>query len=108
MIELRTEDGTIKKLEMHGTLCELGADLSVVIGAIYIALSKDMGANAEARKELREMLIHSMSIGLAGVDLVDKIECGEKQRKKTKKEVELDDFANDFLKFLYGDDEVSE
>ena len=109
MIKVEVKQGEVVMLELDGSLCELAADVSTIIGAIYSTIKKDLKDDKKAIQVFKDMLTHGMAMGITGVDLFDGLFKTKPMDEKKVKQDEINtdtknDFVEDFIKFLYSED----
>lgn len=109
MIKVEVKQGEVVMLKLDGSLCELAADVSTIIGAIYGTIKKDLKDDKKAIQVFKDMLTHGMAMGITGVDLFDGLFERKPMDKKKVKQDEINTdtkngFVEDFLKFLYSED----
>ena len=112
MIKVEVKQGEVIMLELDGSLCELAADVSTVISAIYSTIKKDLKDDKKAIKVFKDMMTHGMAMGITSVDLFDGLFKGKPMKPLDEKKVKQDeintdtknDFVEDFIKFLYSED----
>lgn len=95
MIKIETAKGEIKEMTLKGTTAELCADMAILVYSFYSDLKKQ---DQKMAKKFPDLMAHAISTGMAMADV-----CEVAENAKNAKNTE--DFANDFMNFLYGGEE---
>lgn len=99
MIKIDTAKGEIKEMMLQGTTSELCADMALLVYSFYSDLKKQ---NQKMAKKFPELIVHAISTGMA---IADTFEVAEKLAENAENTDGTEDFASDFMNFLYGEEE---
>ena len=110
MIKYEIKEGEIKELKFNGDVTDLAADTMMLIVEVYKAILGDTNEkSAEIAGLYRSFIVNGMQEVLPKVFIDNLIKTCKKQKKpattQEKHETEVDNFADDFLRFLYGADD---
>lgn len=95
MLEYKINKGEIEEFSFGGTLPELAADISTMIGYMHEKIKESDPKQGEL---FQNMTIHAIAVSFA-MNLV---------KDKKKEEEPNDELAKEFMKFLHGDEEDGE
>lgn len=99
MIKIDTAKGEIKEMMLQGTTSELCADVALLVYSFYSDLKKQ---NPKMAKEFLGLVAHAISTGMAMAEVFKEDEESAENAENTKS---TEDFASDFMNFLYGEEE---
>ena len=102
MIKIDTAKGEIKEMQLRGTTSELCSDMALLVYSFYRDLRK---RDQKMAKKFPELMAHAISTGMAMAEI---FELAERSTEKAEKATNTEDFANDFMNFLYGGEEEDE
>lgn len=110
MIKYEINNGDVETLKFEGNIDELAADTMTLIIAVYKAiLSEKYEKSADAAGHYRAYVMGAMQSILPKVFIDYLVESSKKEEKSVttqeKREAEVTNFAKEFLKFLYEEDD---